>query len=142
MVKAFEWGPEHWDVDPETGCWEWNKSRKKNYGFFRDRLASRYALSLQLGRDLKPGECALHSCDNPPCVNPDHLHVGTKTLNAQERDERGRHAKANYVTCVKGHDLTKPENTYPRADRKKPRCRACSQETARSYYARKTGKAA
>jgi hypothetical protein len=41
---------------------------------------------------LKPDECILHSCDNPPCMNLSHLRVGSRLDNARDRDSRGRQA--------------------------------------------------
>src|SRR5262245_59355370 len=40
---------------------------------------------------VQEGQCALHRCDNPACVNPTHLFIGTKKDNAQDCVEKGRH---------------------------------------------------
>ena len=50
--------------------------------------AHRVALERRLKRKLKPGECALHKCHNPSCVNGNHLVPGTKGENNQERWKR------------------------------------------------------
>ena len=78
------------------GCWLWIGVRAPNgYGQFwlRDRQigAHRYAL-ISTGTVVPPGKMVLHSCDNPPCVNPAHLRVGTGKDNAQDRVLRGRQA--------------------------------------------------
>lgn len=50
----------------------------------------RKIMSLVLGRELSSDEYVLHSCDNPPCCNPDHLSIGTKQQNTrQARDRTG-----------------------------------------------------
>ena len=53
-------------------------------------LAHRVALAKELGRALLPGEVARHTCDNPRCVNPKHLVVGSHTDNMQDCKVRGR----------------------------------------------------
>jgi hypothetical protein len=52
--------------------------------------APRVAMSIHLGRPLAGSEHVLHACDNPPCVNPAHLHLGTHQQNMAEATERGR----------------------------------------------------
>lgn len=42
---------------------------------------------------MQEGECALHHCDNPPCVNFDHLYAGNRDDNAKDRVARHRQAR-------------------------------------------------
>lgn len=53
-------------------------------------LVTRAALSAALGRPLKPGMCACHTCDHPGCVEPSHLWEGTRRENAQDASRKGR----------------------------------------------------
>ena len=74
-------------------CWEWNGYKKDTgYGQFGYQgkvwRAHRFAYMLVTGR--KPGEAICHSCDNPSCVNPDHLWEGTQIENMLDRDKKGR----------------------------------------------------
>lgn len=82
-------------------CWPWQACRHKyGYGQFNvtGKRGGRYcrahvfALEEKLGRRLKSGMCGLHSCDNPPCCNPDHLWEGTHVDNVRDRDAKGRTA--------------------------------------------------
>ena len=81
--------------DPITECVEWARGREfDGYGQLhfdgKASRAHRVALELKIGRKLRSGEQARHICDNPPCVNQDHLEVGTSADNTKDRDDRGR----------------------------------------------------
>ena len=82
-------------------CWPWTAGTN-NYGYgliSRGRrgeglvLAHRVALERRLGRPLKPGHCACHHCDNPPCCNPEHLFEGTLADNNRDMSRKGRAAR-------------------------------------------------
>jgi hypothetical protein len=54
----------------------------------------RVALEEKLGRPIRPGMFACHHCDNPPCVNPEHLYEGTPADNTRDMMTRGRQVLA------------------------------------------------
>lgn len=85
--------------EPNTGCWLWTGAiSSRQYGQFwvagRTVGAHRFALSVRLGHPLPDNMDACHRCDNPPCVNPDHLFPGTAQDNMADCKRKGRIAKA------------------------------------------------
>lgn len=81
----------------DSGCWLWTGViNASGYGVMKvngkSTLAHRVSLEAFLGTSAK-GKNVLHSCDNPPCVNPDHLRLGTQKDNAEDMVTRGRSAR-------------------------------------------------
>lgn len=81
-------------VDKTDACWMWNGHRNPaGYGHISVKnrlvLAHRHAWALERG-PIPAGMFVLHHCDNPPCVRPDHLYIGTKRDNARDMHTRGR----------------------------------------------------
>lgn len=68
------------------------------------RLAHRAVLAAKLGRPV--AGVARHTCDNPPCVNPDHIVEGTQAQNVADAVERDRIARGpRREICVRGHAI-------------------------------------
>lgn len=64
-------------------------------------LAHRKAWELSNGRTLHPDEVIMHSCDNPPCVNPAHLSPGSQRDNIDDMHQKGRHSHGERVCGAK-----------------------------------------
>lgn len=84
-----------WDkVDKSGDCWEWTAHRNiKGYGQFgvsgKLALAHRLSYIIHFG-EIPSGKIVCHSCDNPSCVNPAHLWIGTHQDNAIDRERKNR----------------------------------------------------
>jgi hypothetical protein len=89
-------------INQDTDCWEWQGGKNNvGYGMIRDehgmRTTHRVSYELHKG-NIPHGMCVCHTCDNPKCVNPDHLWLGTKKENAQDMISKGRNNYVGYQT--------------------------------------------
>lgn len=114
------------EVGSPDECWEWQGSRTvAGYG----RIANVYVHRLMYAEhhgEIADGIEIMHTCDNPPCVNPAHLRAGTHRDNMADASAKGRltsGGRATWTHCLRGHEFTE-ENTYrnPRGVRE---CRTC-----------------
>jgi len=107
MIKRRKGNPEErfWnsvEIRNDDECWIWkNYCSAKGYGQFHvindDRTsthwqAHRFAWSVKYG-EIPEGLLVCHHCDNPGCINPKHLFLGTNQDNMNDRNNKGRQAK-------------------------------------------------
>jgi hypothetical protein len=94
-MKSFE---AKYLANEDTGCWEWTAScARGGYGQFSTSLvdgktwyrAHRFSYVAHRG-EIPDGMVVMHTCDNPACVNPDHLKLGTQADNMMDRDAKSR----------------------------------------------------
>lgn len=97
-------------VETPCGCWEWQAGKKSNgYGQFtlngKEERAHRASYKLFAG-PIPDGQQVLHKCDNPACVNPDHLFLGSVQDNMRDKVCKSRQQKGlTHPSC----DLTENE---------------------------------
>lgn len=95
---------------PGGGCWTWTGNLSpRGYGNFKPGSshinikvwrAHRFAWRITFG-EIPDGMLICHHCDNPTCVNPSHLFLGTSKDNAKDRESKGRGARpGNYRRTV------------------------------------------
>ena len=80
---------------PDGECWEWTGSRHQ-FGHGRLNTSGRTTGAHRIAWEIThgpvpPGLCVLHRCDNPPCVRPTHLFLGTIGDNNRDMHDKGRH---------------------------------------------------
>lgn len=111
--------------DSENSCWIWLGAKHiRGYGYFgvshgKNVYAHRFSYEISHG-PIPDGMCIMHKCDNPSCVRPDHLQVGTQKDNIRDRDQKKRTA-----TGKRSGVHTKPENFPTWALRGENNDRAC-----------------
>lgn len=80
-------------VSPSGVCWEWLGAKKRGRALFSIRHdsypAARVAMALA-GVPFAPEQLVCHTCDNPSCVNPEHLYAGSSSSNMRDAVRRGR----------------------------------------------------
>lgn len=116
-----------------NGCWEWQGRRDSDMGYgkfraFNQTLAHRVSYILYVRPFIEKDMCVLHKCDNPPCVNPEHLFIGTRDTNNKDRAAKGRTVIYNSAKthCKRGHVFDEVNTYFRNAGNRM--CRACERQ--------------
>jgi hypothetical protein len=115
-------------------CWPWigargNNGRGQLWINGRKWPAPRIAWWIEHGTPPPEHLLVCHTCDNPPCVNPAHLWLGTKKDNAVDAANKGRICsigRSRITHCWRGHEYA-GENLFIRKNGNR-QCRACATE--------------
>lgn len=106
----------------DDACWAWLAGSIRGYGYFflGGKSVKAYRFSWALANGAVPhGLCVCHHCDNPTCVNPGHLFLGTFADNNADKLAKRRHSHGENHPCAK---LTDADVSDIRAALGLPRC--------------------
>lgn len=114
----------------EDGCWIWQLSKNNiGYGMIRDenKMRTTHRVSYEEHNDvtIPPGMCVCHTCDNPLCVNPAHLFLGTRKQNTHDMMNKGRHRFWGGMGCGMA-GKSQPKTT----------CKYCNRSIANNVFKR------
>jgi len=124
-------------IEPNSGCWLWTAGADEHgYGQMNadaegfPRAAHRIAWILFRG-PIPDGICVCHQHDDPWCVNPDHLFLGTQKDNMDDKMRKGRHSNQKKTHCAKGHPFSGENLCAFGPKHGKRYCRTCNREKSR-----------
>lgn len=138
--------PKFWSkVDKTAACWLWTANTDRDgYGNItvnkKQYKAHRFSLLIH-GVNVPKGSIVMHTCDNPRCVNPEHLIVNTQQANILDRDNKNRQAvgEANGASVLTASSVLEIRQLYPMVPmRKLAKQYAVSDGTIRSIVRRWT----
>lgn len=124
-------------INKTSTCWIWKACVYGNnkYGKFWDgknqSAAHRFSFRYFKGKIPKE-KVVMHSCNNPLCVNPEHLSLGTQKENIQYAwslnrytDKNGNRLGVSKSVCKNGHDISTKQNRYFFPNGIKSECKQC-----------------
>ena len=112
-----------------NGCWPWNRGKnKKGYGQISlggKQIGAHRAVYQAFKGKINDDMVIMHSCDNPVCVNPNHLSEGSQSENLKQAfiKNRARSYNSKKTHCSKGHAFSGENLSFYKNNRI---CKACA----------------
>lgn len=119
-------------------CMEWKGSRANGYGqkHINGKRHKTHRLAWAWANGPIPdGMLVLHSCDNPPCCNPNHLFLGTQSDNMRDCANKGRLGAQKKTHCPQGHPYSGDNLTFDSDGHRL--CLECKRKHAREDWRRR-----
>ena len=109
----------HYELDPETGCWNWLRFQMRGYGRTGDPkkgggFAHRYVYERMHDVDLPTDIEVHHTCENPSCVNPDHLQAVPKAEHVRAHRREASPFTVEDIVSIRERVAAGPRGTQRR----------------------------
>lgn len=131
-------------VEKTNNCWNW-KAYIRHDGrgefSFNSKAEKAHRISHLLFKgNIPEGLHVLHKCDNPKCVKPSHLFLGTHADNMRDCKAKGRHFLSTKTHCSNGHKFTEKNTRYRKRPDQKYISRVCRVCESRTFKEARYGK--
>lgn len=133
----------------DDGCWLWKGHLNPVWGYgdtnYRNKSVRvhRKVYEITHAVSLSRDQYVCHTCDVRHCCNPDHLWIGTNSLNQLDASRKGRHPEIKKTHCPKGHPYDEKNTTWKvsKCGRPARECKECVRIKCRRYWESGNGKA-
>lgn len=120
-------------IDDSSKCWNWLGTKDKNgYGklSYKSTHWRAHRLVFHIYKsEINKYEIICHKCDNPSCVNPDHLFLGNPLINMHDKVKKGRlkNQNMNKTHCKNGHEFIHENILWSKTNIGNPKrtCKIC-----------------
>jgi hypothetical protein len=131
VIDCIEWEGGHWSTGYPY------RVRKVSEGPGRRLIAVHRERWEQANGPIPPGRLIMHTCDNPGCINIEHLRLGTPRDNMIDKVSKGRDHNSVKTHCPNGHpyDIQVTLQSGPRVGAKYRACKECTNLRRRQRYA-------